>query len=261
MATAERATVGYGDGATANSTSLIFAIPSAAGAGDYAAVTFASGTQGVTITPPSGWTLVSGPDNTSTTISCWLYEKTLTAFDPGTSATFGVSASIRTIGEMVIVSGGDPTTRTFGKTVAAGSETSTTVPSITGTAGGILVVLAPRRAGSGSAPTVTIPAGYTDDGDRVATAFTSGAQFSAVSMHKAIASAGTVGGDAVTVTASSGAIYAIAVPAAATTSRSGLMKVWSGSAWVQHPVKVWTGSAWAIHPAKGFDSTSWVTAK
>ena len=39
---------------------------------------------------------------------------------------------------------------------------------------------------------------------------------------------------------------------------SGLIKVWSGSAWVEKPVKVWTGSAWVTKPLKRWNGTAWV---
>ncbi len=44
-------------------------------------------------------------------------------------------------------------------------------------------------------------------------------------------------------------------------SRSGKVKRWNGSSWVQHPVKRWNGSTWVTHPIKGYDGSSFVTAK
>jgi hypothetical protein len=38
----------------------------------------------------------------------------------------------------------------------------------------------------------------------------------------------------------------------------GLVKVWSGSAWIEKPVKVWTGAAWATKPLKSWDGSAWV---
>lgn len=45
------------------------------------------------------------------------------------------------------------------------------------------------------------------------------------------------------------------------TGRSGKPKIWSGTAWNQHPAKFWNGSSWVSSPIKGFDGTDWVTAK
>jgi hypothetical protein len=41
---------------------------------------------------------------------------------------------------------------------------------------------------------------------------------------------------------------------------TGLIKVWTGSAWVEKPVKVWTGSAWVAKPLKVWNGTAWVLA-
>lgn len=51
-----------------------------------------------------------------------------------------------------------------------------------------------------------------------------------------------------------GYIFDNPVAAAAT----GLIKVWSGSAWNYKPVKVWTGSAWVQKPVKFWNGSSWV---
>lgn len=40
---------------------------------------------------------------------------------------------------------------------------------------------------------------------------------------------------------------------------AGLIKVWTGSAWVEKPVKVWTGSAWVTKPLKRWTGSAWVT--
>lgn len=40
----------------------------------------------------------------------------------------------------------------------------------------------------------------------------------------------------------------------------GLIKVWTGSAWVEKPVKVWTGSAWVQKPVKFWSGSAWIDA-
>ena len=41
-------------------------------------------------------------------------------------------------------------------------------------------------------------------------------------------------------------------PAAGNT---GLVKVWTGSAWVEKPLKVWSGTVWEVKPAKFYNAT------
>lgn len=38
----------------------------------------------------------------------------------------------------------------------------------------------------------------------------------------------------------------------------GLVKVWSGAAFVAKPVKVWTGAAWVQKPLKRWSGAAWV---
>ena len=46
--------------------------------------------------------------------------------------------------------------------------------------------------------------------------------------------------------------------AATTSSTTGQIKYWDGSAWTAKPLKVWTGSAWVTKPLKRWDGASWV---
>jgi hypothetical protein len=41
-------------------------------------------------------------------------------------------------------------------------------------------------------------------------------------------------------------------------SGGGLIKVWTGSAWVEKPVKFWSGSAWVEKPVKFWSGSAWV---
>ncbi|MEU0214546.1 hypothetical protein ABZ281_05250 [Streptomyces sp. NPDC006265] len=52
----------------------------------------------------------------------------------------------------------------------------------------------------------------------------------------------------------------IAVPAEVdniNTVPTTVVKVWSGSAWVQKPLKVWNGTAWVTKPVKAWSETAW----
>lgn len=41
---------------------------------------------------------------------------------------------------------------------------------------------------------------------------------------------------------------------------TGLVKVWTGSAWAEKPAKVWTGSAWVTKPVKFWTGSAWEAA-
>lgn len=41
------------------------------------------------------------------------------------------------------------------------------------------------------------------------------------------------------------------------TTPTTVVKVWSGSAWVEKPLKVWNGSAWVTRPVKAWSETAW----
>lgn len=40
---------------------------------------------------------------------------------------------------------------------------------------------------------------------------------------------------------------------------AGLIKVWTGAAWVEKPVKYWTGSAWVTKPVKFWTGAAFVS--
>lgn len=262
MATALRATA-TNQSASSNTVTLV--IPASAQADDIAVVSFSVNGASITATTPSGWTSQFGPDTSSTTATSWLIYKQLVAGDAGTTLSISLSTAVRWTALMDVISGGALTGALAGHTVDTASNTSNVVPTLANVpAGAYVSVHVNRRIGSGTAPTITIPSGYTADGDTIAQANGSGANLTLTSAHQIPASLGTVGGEAVTYSASSiGAVYAVAIPSASAPppSRSGLMKVWTGSAWAQHPVKVWTGTAWVAHPAKGWDGTQWTAAK
>lgn len=95
-------------GTTTNSSASV-AIPSGA-AGQPALLLVQVGGTSVTITPGSGWTLVSGPHIRSTTQQVVVYRKTLTVVDTAAAVSFS-AASRWALGLVVAVDGefGDPT--------------------------------------------------------------------------------------------------------------------------------------------------------
>jgi len=44
-----------------------------------------------------------------------------------------------------------------------------------------------------------------------------------------------------------------------TSSYSGILKRWNGSAWVKEPLKYWNGSSWATKPLKRYNGSAWVS--
>jgi hypothetical protein len=53
-------------------------------------------------------------------------------------------------------------------------------------------------------------------------------------------------------------IYSVTPTISIIAPAGGLIKVWSGSAWVDKPVKVWTGAAWVQKPVKVWSGSAWV---
>lgn len=41
-------------------------------------------------------------------------------------------------------------------------------------------------------------------------------------------------------------------------SSLGLIKYWSGAAWLAKPIKYWNGSAWTQKPLKYWNGASWI---
>jgi len=219
-------------------------------------------------TPPSGWTKQFGPDPTSTASECFLFTKQLVTGDPGSTVTFSLdgTGTGRGMFQMDVISGGTLTGAIFGKAIPGSAASSNTVPVLAGVPSGAYVsVHCMARLGSGTAPTITGPTGYTDDGDTTSTVNASGANFTAKTVHKITTSAGSVGGETVSFSASCvGPVYAVAIPSdvAPPPTRSGKVNYWDGSAWSAHPLKRWDGTAWTTHAAKGtLDGATWITGK
>lgn len=43
-------------------------------------------------------------------------------------------------------------------------------------------------------------------------------------------------------------------------TRTGKLKRWNGTAWVEHPLKYWNGTAWVAKPIKAWNGSAWITA-
>jgi len=215
MATALRATATNINTTGTNTASIV--IPATAQAGDIAVVHLGINSGSITATTPTGWTRQFGPDSTTTANSGYLYYKQLVAGDVGATLNFALTSSVRWSLLIDVISGGTLTGLIAGNTVASSAESSSLVPTLANVPAGAYVnVSIERRIGSGAAIDVTLPSGYTDDGDLAQSTAGSGANFTMVSCHKIPSTLGTVGGETITYNASNpGTVYAVAIPAVA----------------------------------------------
>lgn len=220
MAAAFRANALGNDGITANTTTCAVTIPAGAAVGDVALVVLENNASATTITTaPSGWTLKSGPDD-NTASNSWLYSKTIASGEPGSTVTWTFSATTRPVATMTVFSGATET----GMTVATPntdttSVSSLTVPTIASVPAGAAVVALfgrNRTATSGTPADVTVASPYSQGGtDRAASAFAAGTNASTEVAYQLAASAGSYGGESLSITGgtSRGTTYLVSLPA------------------------------------------------
>lgn len=223
MATGRRATAVYNDGQVATNSGGTFSIPTSGNGGtvavgDIGILKVGSANDTVTLTTPTGWTLVSGPDTASTLARGWLFVKTFASGDIGGSIALTFSTAIRWNAQLTIVSGGTVTGMLSGAVVETASNTSAAIPTISSVpAGAFFDVAFVRRFGGSGAPDVTLVSGYQQgSAARAATNFANTPELSTEDMYKLVGSAGTYGGETATVNKNSvGVDYAVAIPAVA----------------------------------------------
>jgi hypothetical protein len=215
MAASVRVEVPIGDAQTAATANPTLAIPGTAAAGDIVFVTLNAGGTGTTLTTPSGWTLITGP-NVFSGNNQWNLWKKLVSGDPGSTVTFGLSASVRCNGLGTIVQGGTDTGILFADLSDTGGGATTVTPTIASVPAGALYVVhfCWTRATASPAPDITVAAPYSQaTGARTATNYGNSPEFSNEAAYEAAATAGTYGGDTLsTVNAGVGWNYAVAVP-------------------------------------------------
>jgi hypothetical protein len=176
-------------------------------------------------------------------------------------------------------------TRTVASSLAAGAATgnaSTAGASLTATASLTTGTATAQNGGDAVGAALTVSASLIDGtatGQRTASA--TGAAFTTTaSLTGGTATAtrfATVSGQTFTATASfipgaaSGGAIASGASLTATSSLTagtasgdapvsgGLIKVWTGPAWVLKPIKVWTGLAWIQKPLKRWTGSAWVS--
>lgn len=216
MAAAFRASAVGNNGQTAVKSSVATTIPGTAVAGDYALLCVESSWGAATATTPSGWSLLSGPDEPSSSSVSWLFGKTLVSGDPGSSVTVTLSTTSRVVSGMIVFSGVTASgvqvqsllDSTSGSTISL--PTATSVPS-----GAAVGVFFATRDASASAPSVTMPSSYT-----AAPSSASNMASPNVAVkggYLITSSSGSVGGDTAAVSPSAmGTGYVVALSASST---------------------------------------------
>lgn len=166
--------------ASFGATTLVINRPGSTSAGNLllAGITVAGGSN-VTITPPSGWTLV-GRTNNSTSVGVATYRKIATSSE-ASSYTWSISPSARATGGIVRLTGVNTSTPVDVSAGATGSGTSVTAPSVTTTVENTALV---GFFGSNTNATFTPPGTLTERVD-VANASSSGPAIQAATGERA----------------------------------------------------------------------------
>lgn len=212
---AYRASATGNSGQTATGTSVPIIIPATAVAGDVASVVLVSTGGTATVTTPTGWTLVSGPDRSGTNVSAWLYEKTIASGEPGSTVTFTLSTTVWTNAVMDVFFGATLTGRLFGALIETTSNAFATLPTVASVpAGSAVSGLYARRSAASTTPDVTPPANYKGT-VRAASANTGTNNVSTEGSYQIATTAGSYGGETATVNQNSlGINYLIVFPPA-----------------------------------------------
>lgn len=200
-------------GSSATSTTHTVIIPSAAAANDVAILATGNINQAATVATPTGWTLLSGPDDSGTIARSYLLVKPLVAGEPGSTLTLTYSGNTRNMELMEVWRNATVAGLQFAYFAQAATTSGTLATIASVPAGAALTGLMFMRQSSTTAATLTtVPTGYTA-GASGATAYASTPQLSVQSFYQTAASAGSYGGDSLPVSASAnGFNYLVALP-------------------------------------------------
>jgi len=155
-----------------------------------------------TVTPPTGWSTQVNQTATGSTATMWVFTKLAQAGDAGSSQTFTFLTNTHAIAIECRVYGGVDTSTPMdvAATSQASSGTSPTAPALTTvTDGAMLVAFYLAVDGGASGPTWTAPSGYTNEYTALTTK-ASGANAALHGSEKTLATAGTSGSPAATIT-------------------------------------------------------------
>lgn len=161
MAAAFVASASVGAAQAATVSSLSITTPAGAAAGQVALLCVQIDETANTLTVPSGWTSLSGPDNNATATSSRLLTRTLTSGDPGSSVSLSLSAASHAVATMSVFSGVTET----GATSAFAAETVATkfpaVPTLSSVPANAMVVCVLARRRASTTFTVQAPVEFT----------------------------------------------------------------------------------------------------
>ncbi|MFG2165521.1 hypothetical protein [Micromonospora chersina] len=256
-----------GNSAGGTSTSFVTTLPAGWAAGDVAVLSGHVRGTSLTMSTPAGWTLVPGPTwpvNQGTNSRAYAWFRVLQDGDAAPTIT---NSGAMTGGWSMTVYRGADTASPIGQVgTSAVSGTSLTMPALTGVlAGSALAAAAHAGVSTGTIPSgLTFDAVYTEVADHATSRATSSANQRMAAAYRLIGSAGSYGGESVTVAnAVTSSMVAVlvevkqAASADATVAPDGL----SVPAAVGAPAAAWSGSAApdgvAAGVALGAPAASW----
>lgn len=148
-------TSGTGTSSTSNVT-----IPVSAAANDVAIITAIHPTG--LLTTPTGWTVLSGPDPTSSSnANSYALIRTLASGDAGTTVLMSWSATNRVVAHLAVYRDATASGVSVTKITKAGASTTDLVPSATAPAGGVFHAAITTRAGFATATVESLGSPYT----------------------------------------------------------------------------------------------------
>lgn len=221
MSAAVRATALSNDGATTTNLSTCpVVIPASTQTNDIGLFIMTENLNAPTYTGATGWTSIAGQNVLASNQSTQVWAKVMSSSEAGTTETFSSGTGGRLSGILAIISGADTTlaniVAAYTTATNVTSGTNITSATVTTTVSGCLIVnLWSVRAGTATAPNLTIASPQTLDAS-TQTAVSTSPNFTDSVSHQTTATgaAGTYGG--VTATADetvNAAMYTLAIPA------------------------------------------------
>lgn len=211
-----------GTSVAGTTSSFVTTLPAGWVAGDVAVLTGHVSATSLTMATPAGWTAVPGvmnPTNESTNSRVYAWYRVLQAGD--TAPTVTNSGAVTGGWEMAAYRGADTVSPVGQASTATAAATSATLPTLAGVgAGSGLHAFGHARVASGTIPSgLTFNAAYTEVVDVATSRATSNANLRLAGAYRLVASAGSYGGESVSVAnsvSSSMVVGLVEVKAAAT---------------------------------------------
>jgi hypothetical protein len=213
-----RATALLNDNSSTATATQTGTIPASVQDGDIGLLVVVEATGANTVTTPTGWTLLDGPQYVDTNNGVYLFAKDLTAAEASTTLTVTWSGAGKGCGLLQVWQDADSVAElvdAYNGQAAGG--TSLTMATVTTPEDGCAVAhFAVARSATATAPNITWPAGYTEAGEADTSGTSPNFVVSGASLDGGKATAGSTGGSTVTCsqTASGAHMYAVALTAA-----------------------------------------------